>query len=185
MVWSGMVTRLRASRSGVRIPVRTSDFSLLQYFQTGFGLTQWVLSPFSGIKRFGREVNHSLSSSAEVNKLSYTSTPICLRSMYRHKSTFTFIGQVPLQVHIIVNNDIRCYHWGKNAAGLWRPAWKLNRQSTLSRKESWQHSKYMCQQVLSVMSIRESRLWPWLNDEEFLFLYFLFVIITNKCTLIS
>jgi len=133
-----MVATPRASQSGVRIPVRTSDFSLLHNFcQTGFGPTQWVPSPFSEINRFGRKVNHSLPSFAEVIKGSYTSTPICLRSMYRHKSTFLpFIGQVPLQMHIDINNDIRCCHREKNAAGLWGPAWKLNRQSQLTRKES-------------------------------------------------
>ena len=44
-----------------------------------------------GIKRLSREVNHSLPSSAEVkNKWGYTSTPVCLHSFYRHKSTFPF-----------------------------------------------------------------------------------------------
>jgi hypothetical protein len=49
------------------------DFSLPHSLQTGFGpthlLIEWVLGAISpGVKREGREVDHSSSSTAEVKK---------------------------------------------------------------------------------------------------------------------
>jgi hypothetical protein len=168
-----MVTRLRASQSGVRIPVRTSDFILLQNFQTGFG-------PLTGYRTLSRGKSGSVIKLTThfrlVLRLISGAIPLRLYACVACIGTnlpLPLICQVPLQMHININNDIRCCHWGKNAAGLWEPVWKLNRQSKPSRKESWQHSKYMCQQVLSVMSIRESRFDPGLLMKSFVFNTFL------------
>jgi hypothetical protein len=62
----GIATGLRAGRSEVRIPVGARDFSLLQNIQTGSGAqpASYVMVP--GVKRLGREVNHSPEFSAEV-----------------------------------------------------------------------------------------------------------------------
>jgi hypothetical protein len=69
-------SKLRAERSGFRIPVETRDFSLLQNVQAGTrahpASCQWVLGFFPG----GKTVNHSPPASAEVkNEWSYTSAP--------------------------------------------------------------------------------------------------------------
>jgi hypothetical protein len=55
---------------------------------------RWVQSLFSGVKRPGRETDHSPTSSAEVkNELSYTSfPPICLHSVDRHTTVPYFPG---------------------------------------------------------------------------------------------
>jgi len=65
--------RPRVGRSGVRIPARKRDFSLLQNAQTGCRahpascpMRNGVLS--LGIKRQGREFNHSPPSGAEVKE---------------------------------------------------------------------------------------------------------------------
>jgi hypothetical protein len=66
---------------GVRLPAGAGNFSLGHSFQTGSGAhpasypTDTGRS-FPGVKRPGREADHSLPSSAEVkNAWSYTSTP--------------------------------------------------------------------------------------------------------------
>jgi hypothetical protein len=65
---------------GVRVPVG-QEFSLLQAVHIGSGSTQppikWVQGTLSpGVKRPGRETDHSTLASAEVKKMwIYTSTP--------------------------------------------------------------------------------------------------------------
>jgi hypothetical protein len=69
------------TKQGVRVPVGAGNFSL-QRVQTGSGFhpppIQWVpgaLSLGGGVKRLGREADHSPPSSAEVkNEWNYTST---------------------------------------------------------------------------------------------------------------
>lgn len=75
----GMVTRLQAGRSGLRLPVVAGDFSVLPNVQTGTGPTHppiwWVQEFPPGIKRRVREVDHSPSSSGEdKNAWRYTSS---------------------------------------------------------------------------------------------------------------
>jgi hypothetical protein len=59
----GIVTKLLAGRSGVRIPLDIRDFSLHQNLQTGTGSNQpsiqWVPASFADSKVEGREVNHA------------------------------------------------------------------------------------------------------------------------------
>jgi hypothetical protein len=95
-----IATRLRAGRSGVRIPAEVRDFSFLQNLPyLLWGLVSLVFNgyqgSFPGVKRPGREVNHSPPSSAEVkNEWSYTSTPpICLHCVDREN--FAFLIFVP------------------------------------------------------------------------------------------
>jgi hypothetical protein len=72
---------LRAGLSGFRIPARAGNFYFHRLVQNGSGAhpppIQWVPGAFSlGIKRPGREVDHSPTSSDEdKNAWSYTSTP--------------------------------------------------------------------------------------------------------------
>jgi hypothetical protein len=67
--------------SGVQFPAGAGNFSLLHRVQNGSGARlppiQWVPKALSlGVKRPGREADHSLPSSAEVqNAWRYTSTP--------------------------------------------------------------------------------------------------------------
>ena len=74
----GVVARLRAGRSGVRIRAGATDFSLLQNVQTACGAD----SDSYSVKRPGCEADHSLSSSGNVqNDWSYIYTslmPLCL-----------------------------------------------------------------------------------------------------------
>jgi hypothetical protein len=79
--------RLRAGRSGVRIPARASELYLLQNVQTCGGAPTNLL--FSGyrdsfplVKRSGCGIDHSPPSSDEVkNKWSYTSVPPYIPSL--------------------------------------------------------------------------------------------------------
>ena len=78
----GVVTRLLAGRSGVRIPVGAGGFSVPQNPQTGAGshpalylMGAEFLSP--GTEWLGCEVEHSFPSRTEVkNEWSCTSTPL-------------------------------------------------------------------------------------------------------------
>ena len=77
----GIVTRLRAGRSGFRIPIAARDFVPLQNVQTGSGahpassLIRTEVLPRE-IKRSGHKINLSYPPSAEVtNQWSYASTP--------------------------------------------------------------------------------------------------------------
>jgi hypothetical protein len=72
----------------VRFPAAAGNFSLHHRVQTGSGALQppiqWVSGTLSlGVKRPGREADHSPPSSAEVkNAWSYTSTtPVCLHGV--------------------------------------------------------------------------------------------------------
>ena len=56
---------------------------------------QWVPGVlFCGVKRLGRDVDHSPpSSNGAMNEWSYTSAPhTCLRGMYRDKFTFFYLS---------------------------------------------------------------------------------------------
>jgi hypothetical protein len=67
------VSRLRAGLSEVRLLSETTDFSFLQKSITTLGNTQWVSgAACPGIKRPGREADHSPPSSDEVTHHSYT-----------------------------------------------------------------------------------------------------------------
>jgi hypothetical protein len=83
---------LRPGRSGVRIPVAGSDFSLLQNIQSGSGAHPASCSVGTGCflqvaKRTGREVSHSSPSGAEFkNEWSCTSLlPKCIHGVDRVK----------------------------------------------------------------------------------------------------
>ena len=83
----GILT-LPAGRAGVRILAQATDFDFLQIVQTGCGLHTASCSvgmgvSFRSVKPTGREAEHALPSSAEMNsQWSYTSVPtFCLRGM--------------------------------------------------------------------------------------------------------
>jgi hypothetical protein len=92
--------RLRAGRSGVRIPGGTGNFSLHHRVQPALGPTQSLIQwepgvLYLGVKWPGRETDHSHPSSAEVkNAWRYTSTPSNAapwrRSQLKHTDSFTF-----------------------------------------------------------------------------------------------
>jgi hypothetical protein len=89
------VTRLRAGRSRFRIPVRSKRFFCPpkrpdRLWVASSLLLNWYQVCFPGIKRPGREVKHSRSSSAEVkNKGRCTcSFPLCLYDVDRENFTF-------------------------------------------------------------------------------------------------
>jgi hypothetical protein len=92
------VNRIQAGGSGVRIPVGTRDFALLQKVQTDSGahlasytMGTGVLS--RGVKRPDHDVYHSPPSSDEIrNEWRYTSTPLAylLYGLERYSCTFTF-----------------------------------------------------------------------------------------------
>jgi hypothetical protein len=77
---------LRAGQpgGGSLSPGRVKKFSLLHIVQTGsrFHPTSYKMDTggsFPGVKRQGREVDHSPPTSAEVKKMwNYTSTPLCV-----------------------------------------------------------------------------------------------------------
>ena len=75
----GTVTRLRAERSGVRIPAGTRDFFSLRpdrLWGSDSLLLNGYPSSFPGLERPGREVDHASPPSAEFkNKWRYTSAP--------------------------------------------------------------------------------------------------------------
>jgi hypothetical protein len=62
---------------GSSSPGRVKNFLFSTFFRPALGPTQWVLGTlFPGVKREGREADHSSSVSAEVKKIwIYTSTP--------------------------------------------------------------------------------------------------------------
>jgi hypothetical protein len=86
---------------------------------------QWFSGALSsGVKRLGREANHSYPSSAEVeNAWSYTSAPpICLHNLHRDgigtevscKNRFPFFSSVPVNVCLSLGkrSRYRCIsHW--------------------------------------------------------------------------
>jgi hypothetical protein len=84
-----IVTRLQAGRFGVRIPAGAMYF-FSKISRPALGPTlspiQWVPEAvFPGVKRLGREVDHSPPPGDELkNELSYTSTsPTCLHGVQR------------------------------------------------------------------------------------------------------
>ena len=95
------VFRVQAGRSGVRIPAGARFFFLLFFFLLPkYSDHHWIppsllfigyRNPLSGVKRPGREMNHSPTSSAEgKNGWSYTSAPpVCLYGVDWEKFTFT------------------------------------------------------------------------------------------------
>jgi hypothetical protein len=81
----------------VQVPAGAGNFSFLHRFQTGSGAhsasyPMGTGSPSAGVKRPGREANHSPPPSAEVkNAWSYTSTPVSLNGMVlRRRDNFTY-----------------------------------------------------------------------------------------------
>jgi hypothetical protein len=77
----GVVTRLRAGRSGIRISSGTRDFSYSNRPNLLWGPSSLLLDgcrgSFPGVKRLGRDGDHSRPSSAEVNPLSPELNSIC------------------------------------------------------------------------------------------------------------
>ena len=76
-----IMTRLRAGRSGIRIPVRERDFLYSKCLNLLRDSSSLLLNLhrncLSGVKRPERDVNHSPPSGVEVkNGWSYTSTPL-------------------------------------------------------------------------------------------------------------
>jgi hypothetical protein len=101
----GITNRLWTGRSGAREPVDARDFLLASPSKPALGST-WPLfsvyrGSFPGVKRLGREVQHSLPSSAEVkNEWSCTTTPpMCLhiltRKILRVYATDTYKNWTP------------------------------------------------------------------------------------------
>jgi hypothetical protein len=89
------VTRLRAGRCGVRISAKCKRFSSPpkrpdRRWVASSLLSNWYQVCFPGIKRPGREVNHSRPSSAKVkNKGRSTSSfLLCLYDVDRENFTF-------------------------------------------------------------------------------------------------
>jgi hypothetical protein len=104
----GIMTR----KSRVHIPVGVKRL----FCKDGMGATQrpvqWILGSFLKIKRLGLEANHSPPSSATVkNKLSYSSSPPCLRTA-KNLSFVKEVGRTasshssvhPLPVHPLVRS---------------------------------------------------------------------------------
>jgi len=91
---TGVATTLLSGRSGPRILVEARDFPVIPNVHTGSG--EHTQFSFLGVKRSGREVNNSNSSSppssANVkSKQRYTSVvPVCLRDVDKEKFTFCF-----------------------------------------------------------------------------------------------
>jgi hypothetical protein len=72
---SGKATgyRLNDRGVGIQVPVGVRIFT---YVQTSSGVTQPPIERVPGVKRPGREADHSTSASAEVRKIwIYTTTP--------------------------------------------------------------------------------------------------------------
>jgi hypothetical protein len=90
----GIVTSLRAGRSGIPIPAGARDFSYSNRPDLLWGPSSLLLDgcwgSFPRAKWLGRDVDHSLSSSAEVkHEWSYTAAlPVCLRVMDRDSFIF-------------------------------------------------------------------------------------------------
>jgi hypothetical protein len=85
--------------SRVRFPAGAGNFLLTTVSRTALGPTQppiqWVTGALSlGVKRLGREADHSPPSCAEVkNAWSYTSTPqyvFVAWCLVKHRDNFTF-----------------------------------------------------------------------------------------------
>jgi hypothetical protein len=76
----GLDTRLHAGRPGIRIPVGSRDFCLLQNVQAGPGAHLASYSVGTGVisrGKSGHGVNHSPPSRAKVkNVWSYTANPL-------------------------------------------------------------------------------------------------------------
>jgi hypothetical protein len=94
----GVATRQQAALSGDRVPVGFRDFCFLQNFQTGSEGTPSLLCkgtdvPCLGVKRLGREFNHSPPSSADVkNEWRYTSVPsLFTSSRFGHGKLYLFV----------------------------------------------------------------------------------------------
>ena len=82
----GIMIRLRAGWSGVRLPARVGDFPVLQNVQASSGAHQWVPGSFpgGGCRAAGSEINHTLPFITKGNnEWSYTSTPtVSLHDVY-------------------------------------------------------------------------------------------------------
>jgi hypothetical protein len=80
-------SRLRAGRSGVRIPTEARDFSLLQDVQTGPGAHPPFFNgfrvSFPKLQPTGRDVFSPASNADVKNKWRYISTPHIWRRQYK------------------------------------------------------------------------------------------------------
>jgi hypothetical protein len=103
--------------SGVRFPAAAGNFSLYHCFQNGSGSTQpyiqWVPGALSlGVKRPGREADHSPPSSAESkNEWSYTSTPYyaSMEWCLKHRDNFTLLYLTLKSMYIsCINRHLFC-----------------------------------------------------------------------------
>jgi hypothetical protein len=130
-----MATRLRAGRSGVRIPVGVIDLSL-RNVQTG---SRSPPSPhsiehrgsFQGLSQVEREVNDSLTSSAEVkNEWSYTST-----------SPYSFVAWTltpylrTVQHKYILPESVTCYHSYCSSTVTWHQIQRVPQASCRLRSQ--------------------------------------------------
>ena len=91
-----IVTRLRAERSGVRIPAKINfSIPLIAYNESAANPASCSMGTgflSRGLKRPRRDVDHSLPSNTEVkNEKSYTSSaPTCLHGVDRKNFSFAF-----------------------------------------------------------------------------------------------
>ena len=92
------MARLQTVRSGIRIPIWTGDFFLLQNLPTVSGgapslLFIGYLSSYSGVKRLGLEVSNWFPSGAEVKEqLSYKPNPqVCHHGVDRDTLPYIFL----------------------------------------------------------------------------------------------
>ena len=109
----GIVTRLRAGRSGIRIPAGAIDFSYSNRPHLLWDPSSLLLGgcrvSFLGVKRLGRDVDHSLPSSAEVkHEWSCTAGHLaCLRVMDRDSFIYFYL----LYCECLQSNGPNQYLW--------------------------------------------------------------------------
>ena len=101
------MTRPRAERSGVRIPLRSRVFSsdyTDHLWDPPYRLVSGYRRPFPGIKRLAREVKHALLSDIEVkNEWSCTFIP----PLYLHDVDTENFTQLMADTAIVLYHDVR------------------------------------------------------------------------------
>jgi len=104
----GVVTRLQAGRSGIRIPVGAGDFSVSQNLQTGSGSHPALYLMGAGVLSGGQNgpFEHSFASRIEVkNEWSYNLTPlICHNSVERDDFIYTCI-YIYIYIYIYIDRQ--------------------------------------------------------------------------------